>query len=228
MDPHYRHTQVGWVILGVMAAIFAFVWSRLPPEAAAAARIPMLLVAALPLLVFSALTVEVDAEAIRLRFGIGLVRKRIPLGDVKSLAGGPQPLVHRVGDPPGTGRRAVECLGIRRGGARPRGGRRFRIGTDEPAALVSAIKRVEGEAPARPPPGTPGRRSRARPCLEGLRRCIRPGRRPRGRALLVAAPAAGGRRGPRRLRGDTLFYGDSFSAAEITAVSLEPGSPACS
>ena len=84
MSPHYRHTQVGWVILGVMAAILAFVWSRLPPEAAAAAGFPLLLVTALTLLVFSALTVEVDAEAVRLRFGIGLVRKRIPLAEVRS------------------------------------------------------------------------------------------------------------------------------------------------
>ena len=43
-----------------------------------------MLVTALTVLVFSALTVEVDAEAIRLRFGIGLVRKRIPLAEVKA------------------------------------------------------------------------------------------------------------------------------------------------
>ena len=84
MSPHYRHTQIGWVILGVLAAILAFVWSRLPTEAAAAAGLPLGLVTALTLLVFSALTVEVDAEAIRLRFGIGLVRKRIPLVEVKA------------------------------------------------------------------------------------------------------------------------------------------------
>ena len=27
MGPQYRHTQIGWVILGVVAAILAFVWS---------------------------------------------------------------------------------------------------------------------------------------------------------------------------------------------------------
>ncbi len=40
MNTHYRHTQVGWVILGFAAAVVALVWAGLPPEAAAAARGP--------------------------------------------------------------------------------------------------------------------------------------------------------------------------------------------
>ena len=150
MSPHYRHTQVAWVILGVMAAILGFVWWRLPPEAAAAAGFPLLLVTALTLLVFSALTVEVDAEAVRLRFGVGLVRKRIALAEVRSWREVRNPLSTgwgiRLG--PGyvlwnvSGRDAVELALA--------SGRRFRVGTDEPGPLVSAIERGKGETTPTP------------------------------------------------------------------------------
>lgn len=80
MDPHYRHTQPGWVIVGVAAAVLALAWRGLPPGVPSW---PLFLVVAFVGLAFGSLTAEVDAEAIRLRFGIGIVRKRIPLAEVK-------------------------------------------------------------------------------------------------------------------------------------------------
>jgi hypothetical protein len=56
-------------------------------SAATLAAVPWLVVAlfgllALGLLTYATLTVEVDADEIRVRFGIGLIRKTIPLSDV--------------------------------------------------------------------------------------------------------------------------------------------------
>ena len=226
MSPHYRHTQIGWVILGVMAAILAFVWSRLPPEAAAAARFPLLLVTALTLLVFSALTVEVDAEAIRLRFGIGLVRKRIPLAEVRSwrevrnpwytgwgIRLGPGYVLWNV-----SGRDAVELALA--------SGRRFRVGTDEPAALAAALARAKGETPAWPPPGSDGP-PRASASSAGSRSpwCS-------SRSWRCWARSSGSRCSPRRVtvRPDGLevespFYGKVFPASDITGISLLPTLP---
>jgi hypothetical protein len=142
---HYRHTQVGWVILGAVAAAAVLVAPRLPPGGTGLPGGPLLVVLALVALLFGALTVEVDAEAIRLRFGVGLIRKRIELAEVRGCQ---------------TVRNPWYCgWGIRLG---PRGvlwnvsgfdavelaladGRRFRIGTDEPGALLSAITRARGE-----------------------------------------------------------------------------------
>ena len=137
-----------------MAAILAFVWSRLPPEAAAAAGFPLLLVAALTLLVFSALTVEVDAEAIRLRFGIGLVRKRIPIGEVKAWREVRNPWYTGWGIRLGPGYVLWNVSGFDAVELDLASGRRFRVGTDEPAALTAALARAKGEAPAWPPPGS--------------------------------------------------------------------------
>jgi hypothetical protein len=227
MSTHYRHTQVGWAILGFAGAIVAFVWAGLPAEAAVAARLPLLLIIALGVLVFSALTVEVDGDAIRLRFGVGLVRKRIPLRDVKSWREVRNPWysgwgIHLI---PGSvlwnvsGFDAVElALGD---------GKRFRIGTDEPAALVSAIAQAKGGTAAAPT---------AAPDEQPLE--PRGGAAWRGWAiaLLLGAALVGGlfwsqirppkvAVAPEGFEVETLFYGASFAAADVTSVSLETRLP---
>jgi len=225
MSPHYRHTQIGWVILGVLAAILAFVWSRLPTEAAAAAGLPLGLVTALTLLVFSALTVEVDVEAIRLRFGIGLVRKRIPLAEVRSwrevrnpwytgwgIRLGPGYVLWNV-----SGRDAVELALA--------SGRCFRVGTDEPAALAAALVRAKGEAPAWPPPGFDGPTARRELGWKPLALVLVP-------ILVVVGAQFWFQVQPPRVtvRPDGLevqspFYGKVFPASDVTGVSLLPTLP---
>ena len=227
MNAHYRHTQTGWVILGVAAAVVALGWAGLPPEAAAAARVPALLIAAVLVLVFGTLTVEVTQDAIRLRFGVGLVRKRIPLRDVSSWREVRNPWYAGWGihlAPGGmlwnvSGLDAVELvLGE---------GKRFRIGTDEPAALAAAIARAKGEAPA--PVGAP-----EGPWSMG----------PRGGvawkggllALALGAAVVGAlfwsqmrppkvSVAPDGFEVETLFCGASFAATDITSVSLEARLP---
>ena len=227
MEPHYRHTQVGWVILGVAAAVLALVWARLPPEAAAAARFPLGLVVALLGLVFSTLTVEVDEEAIRLRFGIGLVRKRVPLGEVKGWRAVRNPWYSGWGIrlAPGyvlwnvSGRDAVELALA--------SGRRFRIGTNEPEELAGAIARAKGETAAWPPPGAEGSPLEPRLGL-GWRRLLLvlvPTVGLVGAAfwLQVRPPAVTVR--PAGLEVRSLFYGKTFPAPDVTGISLEPALP---
>jgi hypothetical protein len=227
VTPHYRHTQIGWVILAALAAVFALVWVRLPPEAAVAARFPLLLVAALLLLVFSSLTVEVDDDALRMRFGVGLVRKRIPLAEVRAWRVVRNPWITgwgiRLG--PGyvlwnvSGREAVELDFA--------SGRRFRVGTDEPEALVSAIERGKGEA--MPAPAAPGEWRPVEPpgsvAWKGWAIALALG------VALVAGLFWTQLRPPRvavtpgGLAVETLFYGASFAAADVTEVSLKTTLP---
>jgi hypothetical protein len=227
MSLTYRHTQVGWAILGVAAAVVALVWTGLPREAPAAARFPLLLILAVVALVFSALTVEVDGDAIRLRFGIGLVRKRIPLGDVKSWREVRNPWYSGWGIRLGPAGVLWNVSGFDAVELTLADGRRFRVGTDEPAALASAIARAKG--------GTS-----AAPTAAPDERPLEPGSGTAwtgwGIALLLGTALVAGlfwsqmrppkvAVGPEGFRVETLFYGASFAVPDIVGISLESKLP---
>ena len=80
--------QTGWaVIVGSVVGLGLALLVTLSLSAATLAAVPWLVVAlfgllALGLLAYATLTVEVDAENVRVRFGIGLIRKSIPLSDI--------------------------------------------------------------------------------------------------------------------------------------------------
>lgn len=228
MDAHYRHTQVGWVVIASAIGVAALIGPTL--RSAHLPFGPSLVVALvmLALLLFTTLTVEVDGEQIRVGFTIGLVRKRIPLRDVqqyrevrdrwyygwgiRALPGG---WLWNV-----SGLDAVELV--------LRSGRRFRIGTDEPASLAAAIAQalgqppsVVGEGTAPEPPGVP-----KAPAF-GLAV---------GALLLLGTAFVGGifysqvqppmvTVSPEGFKVDCLFYGDAYAMSEVTGISLEPALP---
>lgn len=93
------------------------------------------------LFLFYALTVEIQNNIITCSFGIGLIRKSIPLSEVQAVRAVQNPWYAGWGIRwiPGqywlwnvSGFRAVELT--------MKDGKRFRIGTDEPEALVHAIE----------------------------------------------------------------------------------------
>ena len=221
---HYRHTQVGWVILGVTAAIGALVWRRLPGEAASAAALPLLIAAAAVLLIFSSLTVEVDHQAIRLRFGVGLVHKRIPLADVSSWQAVRNPWYSGWGIRLGPGGVLWNVSGFDAVELVLANGRRFRVGTDEPLALAAAITQAKGVPPA--PASADDRWARPQARV-GAGVVV---------ALLVGTALVGGifwyqiqpptvTVDPTGFEVDTLFYGRSVVATDILSLSLEAALP---
>jgi len=225
MNAHYRHTQVGWVMLLVAAALVALGWAGLPPEAAAAARIPLLLVVALLVFVFGTLTVEVAEDVIRLHFGVGLVRKRIPLREVRSWREVRNPWYSGWGIRLGPGGVLWNVSGFGAVQLELGDGKHFRIGTDEPAALAAAITRARGEAPAAAgAPEGAGPAAGAVSWKTGLFVLAL------GVALVGALFWSQIRPvkvavAPEGFEVKTLFYGATFAAADITAVSLETRLP---
>jgi len=139
----YRHSQVGLLILLLAGAVAVVVPALLVSRASTVGIAVGLFLVALAAL-FYRLVVEVDAHAIRLAFGIGLVRRSIPVGDVVSA----EPVRNRWWygwgirlTPRGwmwnvSGLDAVELT--------YRDGNHFRIGTDEPDELARAIRRAAG------------------------------------------------------------------------------------
>lgn len=227
MQPHYRHTQVGWAIIGSFALVAAFVLPQL--QAAHVDRGPALFlsIAGLVLLLFGALTVEVDASSIQLRFGVGLVRKRIALRGVKSWREVRNPWYSGWGIRIGPGGVIWNVSGFDAVELELDDGTRFRIGTDEPVALAAAIALARGEAPAGTSTLTQGRPVAPRDTVAWRRLAL---------ALLAGAALVGGlfwsqiqpprvTVGPRGFEIGTLFYGDTFAAADITGISLDSALP---
>ena len=138
----YRHTQVGTVII---IALLGTAFVALLALALAPSPYPPILFAVLgfvgvTLALFYSLTVEIQDSTLTCRFGVGLIRRQIPLSDVDQVRAVLNPWYVGWGIRwiPGrywvwnvSGFRAVELV--------MKDGRRFRIGTDEPEALVRAI-----------------------------------------------------------------------------------------
>ena len=134
----YKHTQIGYTVLGVMAVAISIAF------AVKAFIIAFMLFGAT--LLFSTLTVFVDAENASLWFGPGFLKKQISVIDIEScraarhrywfwgIWGWPgKMLFFRVGGP-----HFVEI--------KMRAGMRYCIGTDQPVELEKAIHEAMREA----------------------------------------------------------------------------------
>lgn len=135
----YRHTQFGTVVVGSLAAsavVLAGLGLAFHDRVFTLGGPILMGVAAL---LFYDLTVEIDATHLIFRFGIGLIRKRIPLAEIVAVS----PVrnswlygwgIHRT--PHGwlynvSGWEAVEITLT--------SGQRLRLGTDEPRRLAQVL-----------------------------------------------------------------------------------------
>ena len=137
----YHHTQVGTLmIIGLLTPMLAillvpFLIGIFPPV-----LFVVFLLVVVSLALFSSLTVQITEGMLTCSFGIGIVRKQIPLRDIIEARAVKNPWYVGWGIRwmPGqywvwnvSGLRAVELV--------LRNGSRFRIGTDEPEVLANAI-----------------------------------------------------------------------------------------
>ena len=135
----YRHTQFGTVIVVTTVAIIPL--AVLPVWLAGIVTAAWLILGSMVVLaLFASLTVEIDAEYLRIRFGIGLIRKRFPLDQIDTCRPVSNPWTYGWGirlTPHGwlynvSGQEAVEL--------KMKSGKTCRIGTDEPEILSAALQ----------------------------------------------------------------------------------------
>lgn len=144
----YEHRQVATVILSgfgaTIVSMFVFLSMAEAPPAIAGWVAAVCLVAAL---LFWSLTVEVTGEKVKVWFGHGLIRKTFPVSEIMGARVARNRWWYGWGirwTPHGwmfnvSGLEVVEL--------QLRDDRKFRIGSDEPAALVAAIEGVIGPTP---------------------------------------------------------------------------------
>jgi len=151
MNERYRHTQIAWTLIVLVVAVvlaeLAIVTFSAPQGTLALALSgAVVAVAAVMLALFSTLTVVVDYRAVRLWFGFGSLRREVMLADVSA--------ARRVRNSwhAGWGVRAIPGGRLYNVGGfvavelEMDNGRVVRVGTDQPDALLAAVKAaLEGE-----------------------------------------------------------------------------------
>jgi hypothetical protein len=147
MSQQYRHTQVGWtIIVLVVAAVVAEILLVvvLAPGSTLALSLSGALAAilAVTLVLFSTLTVTVDAAAVRLAFGLEALRREVSLDQIAE--------ARRVRNAwySGWGVRVIPNGRLYNVGGLDAvelhldNGRVVRVGTDEPDVLLAAVQRA--------------------------------------------------------------------------------------
>ncbi len=139
----YQHTQQSHVWMMVLAPIEAVVLLALIVTGAGiAALVGVMLVFGIVMvvgLVFSRLTVEVDGGAVRLAFGSGWPRKTIPLHQVTSAQRVRNRWWYGFGMRKIPGGWMWNVAGLDAVELTLATGKKFRVGTDQPDALLDAL-----------------------------------------------------------------------------------------
>lgn len=144
----YRHTQVGWQVYGITIPLtLALLYGLRLQDAQVFGLVIAIVAAAFAL--FGWLTVEIDVRRVLITFGIGLIKRSIPLDTIRGFAPVRNPWYYGWGlrfTPHGllynvSGFQAVEIL--------LDDGRRVRVGTDEPDGLVRALQAATAVTPSK-------------------------------------------------------------------------------
>lgn len=137
---HYRHTQVGYWMAGAMVGLAAIIASRMQSLATFGV---MCLVTTLASALFGTLTVVVDGTSVEVRFGpVSLLRERIAFADVTHARAVRNSPLNGWGIRYISHGRLWNVWGLDAVELQLRNGTRFRIGTDEPQALLQALRRA--------------------------------------------------------------------------------------
>lgn len=135
----YRHTQVGRFMIVLNAALIAAVLVHVARGGSRALLVLGVALAAL-LVLFSTMTVEVDRQALRFRFGPGGWGKVVRRMDIAGAAATRSTWLEGIGI---RFTRRGMLYNVAVGPAVEivlRDGKRFRLGTDEPDRLVAALE----------------------------------------------------------------------------------------
>ena len=144
----YSHTQTGWMtiiaLVGALLIIGAAGREMGPDSPGRGFMMATMALMALMIPLFGSLTVTVDAEAVTAKFGIGLIRKKIGIGDIQGVTQVRNKWYYGWGLRMGPGGWMYNVSGLDAVDIELKGGGRFRIGTDEAEELVRAIRqRIE-------------------------------------------------------------------------------------
>ena len=146
MTEIYNHFQKGWFIIVALTAGIILAAFDLMTGGFRTGSFAGFLLLGVALLLFYQLNVTLDGKHIIIRFGIGIIKKRLRLDEVESVKVVKNPWYWGWGMR-WIGKRAwiYNVSGLDAVELKMKSGRTYRIGTDQPGALESAVtKAMEG------------------------------------------------------------------------------------
>ncbi len=136
----YRHTQIGYVLLVAMGAALVAIGGIMWTSEFDPAGWPVMVVLLVTMAAFSTLTVTVDDEMLTAQFGPVGFRRRFRLRDVKSYRMVRNPWYYGWGIHLFPGGWVFNVSGFAALELQMENGRKYRIGTDDPAGLAKAVE----------------------------------------------------------------------------------------
>lgn len=137
---HYLHQQFGWPVLAGIFFVVVVVYVAFTNAGAALLGTLLLLIPIAATFLFGSLRTEVDRTHLRIRFGVGLVRRSWELRDIASAEAVCNPWYTGWGIRYLPGVVVYNVSGFDAVEIRTHGGKRVRIGTNDAAGLQRAIQ----------------------------------------------------------------------------------------
>ena len=137
---HYLHQQFGWPVLFGVFGVTLGVYVAFASAGATLLASLLLLIPILATFLFGSLRSEVDREHLRIRFGVGLIRRTWKLRDIASAEAVRNPWYTGWGIRYIPGATVYNVSGFNAVEVQLHGGKRFRIGTNDPQGLEGAIR----------------------------------------------------------------------------------------
>ncbi|MFI5323381.1 MAG: hypothetical protein ACHQ6U_07590 [Thermodesulfobacteriota bacterium] len=138
----YRRTQVGYLMLFVIGTGLYLLLNFFYLHGFNIFFVAVFALLALCLLLFAALTVTVDNQNVSIRFGIGIIRKRFPVKEIVSAEIVRNPWYYGWGirkTPDGWLYNVAGLIAVE---LRMKNGEKYRIGSNDPAGLKTALEGV--------------------------------------------------------------------------------------
>jgi hypothetical protein len=150
MIVQYRHTQIGYmviipigIVLFIIVALFMIIASSIYNRLIIFPGFIFAVILSLTILLFYRLTIIITNDNLEIRFGIGLIRKRFPLKDIDHVQIVKNPWYYGWGihfTPYGW---LYNISGFDAVQVKMTSGKSFRVGTDDPVGLETAIRQAK-------------------------------------------------------------------------------------
>jgi hypothetical protein len=144
----YKHTQIGYLLIVALGAAVVMIGNLAVVTKFNPGTLLLLAFMILCLVVFATLTVQVNDQAITLRFGLGLIRKSFLLQDVQAYRAVKNPWYYAWGIHAIPGGWIFNVSGTEAIELQMKHGRKYRIGTDDVQGFASAIESHVQKSPS--------------------------------------------------------------------------------